>query len=81
MVGLLFAFSNFVMRAMAGLPPAAGVEACSESTARSLFRVLFPGTPALCMLSAVMPLRTVATEGRFYLWAGAPVYLIGVPRH
>ena len=60
MAGVFGAFSLFVMRGLAALPPAQGVaamQAINSSAAAAAFMVLFFGTAMLC---AVPPLRSAA---------------------
>jgi uncharacterized membrane protein len=81
MAGLLFAFSNFVMRALAQLPPALGMEAMQRinvTIVNPLFLVIFVGTPVLYVVVAVMALRSDVAAGRSCLLVGAVCYLAGV---
>jgi len=81
MAGLLFAFSNFVMRALAQLPPAVGMEAMQRinvTIVNPLFLVVFVGTPVLYFVTALMMLHPEVTRGRGYLLSGAACYLLGV---
>lgn len=81
MAGLLFAFSNFVMRALAQLPPASGMEAMQRinvTIINPVFLALFAGTPLLYVLAGLMALHPEASVGRVYLLAGALCYLAGV---
>jgi uncharacterized membrane protein len=78
--GAFFAFSSFVMGALARLPPAQGVAAMNSINLvvlnRSFLGVFF-GTAALCVLLAIAALAG-ATGGRApWLLAGAALYLVG----
>ncbi|MDJ0740630.1 MAG: DUF1772 domain-containing protein [Gammaproteobacteria bacterium] len=78
--GLLFAFSNFALRALADLPDAHGMFAMQQINARiqnPLFLVLFLGTPLLCVAIAVLTAGSLAAPGRLALFAGAVAYLVG----
>lgn len=81
MAGLLFAFSNFVMRALSQLSPASGMEAMQRinvEIVNPIFLVLFLGTPVLCLLTVVASLELGPSAGRPYLLAGAVCYFAGV---
>ena len=78
--GLLFAFSNFVMRALADLPNDKGMFAMrriNEAILNPLFFVLFFGTPALCVWIAANSAMHLADSGSPLLLMGALAYLIG----
>ncbi len=80
MAGLLFAFSNFVMRALAQLPPAAGMDAMQRINVliiNPLFLLVFMGTAlgALVLLLGAMPYRGSAQR---VLLCGSLCYLVGV---
>jgi uncharacterized membrane protein len=80
MGGLLFAFSNFVMIALAHQPLAGGIrtmQAINIYILNPLFFSVFFGTAVASFLVAVMTiLRTPRTGGPLLL-AGAALYLIG----
>jgi uncharacterized membrane protein len=79
--GLLFAFSNFVMRALAELPPAFGMEAMQRinvTIVNPLFLFVFVGTPVLYLVTALIALHPDVSAGRSYLLVGAVCYLAGV---
>jgi uncharacterized membrane protein len=81
MAGLLFAFSNFVMRALSELPAAYGLEAMQRinvDIVNPLFLSLFLGTPALCLVVTIVALQGGAGGVRTILLAGAACYLVGV---
>jgi uncharacterized membrane protein len=78
--GLLFAFSNFVMRALADLPNDKGMFAMqrvNEKILNPLFLVLFLGTPILCALIAFKSAQQPGTPGSLLMLGGALSYLIG----
>jgi uncharacterized membrane protein len=73
MAGVFFAFSTFVMRALAGLRAEQGIAAMqSVNTAvlRSSFLAVFLGTAAACAVLAVF-----VRDG--YVIAGSLLYLVG----
>jgi uncharacterized membrane protein len=78
--GLLFAFSNFVMKALADLPADKGMFAMqriNETIINPVFLMLFLGTPVLCSLISINSVLNIQDPGNLYLLAGALVYLIG----
>jgi uncharacterized membrane protein len=78
--GLLFAFSNFVMRALADLPSDKGMFAMqriNETIINPVFLVLFLGTPILCSVIAVNSGLNINEPGSTFLLVGALAYLIG----
>lgn len=78
--GLLFAFSNFVMNALADLPLDKGMFAMqriNEKIINPIFLVLFLGTPILCSLIAVYAGLRINEPGSLFLLVGALTYLIG----
>jgi uncharacterized membrane protein len=70
--GIFFAFSNFVMRALARVPGGmAAMQAINVTVLNPLFLALFFGTAAACaVLSALRP-------GSALVIGGAALYLIG----
>ena len=78
--GLLFAFSNFVMRALADLPNDKGMytmQRVNETIIDHVFLVVFLGTPVLCSLIAIKSVLQLDEPGSLYLLLGALAYLIG----
>jgi uncharacterized membrane protein len=78
--GLLFAFSNFVMRALADLPSDKGMFAMqriNETIINPVFLVLFLGTPIFCSVIAVNSGLNINEPGSTFLLVGALAYLIG----
>jgi uncharacterized membrane protein len=81
MAGLLFAFSNFIMRALVQLPAAVGMEAMQRINVEilnPLFFVVFLGTSILCVAIIAASLRAGLSIGRDFLLLGAICYLAGV---
>ena len=78
--GLLFAFSNFVLRALADLPPDKGMFAMqriNETILSPTFMLLFLGTPILCLIVAVKAALALDEPGMPWLLFGALGYLTG----
>lgn len=78
--GLLFAFSNFVMKALADLTSDKGMFAMqriNEIIINPVFLVLFLGTPILCSVIAVNSGLKINEPGSMFLLVGALAYLIG----
>ncbi|MEA1988447.1 MAG: anthrone oxygenase family protein [Pseudomonadota bacterium] len=78
--GLLFAFSNFVMRALADLPSDEGMFAMqriNEKIINPVFMMFFLGTPILCSVILFTSGQNINESGSFYLFIGALAYLIG----
>lgn len=81
MAGLLFAFSNFVMRALAQLPPAAGMEAMQRinvEIVNPVFLAVFIGAPVLYLVLGLVAFHPSLVGGRWWLAGGAACYLVGV---
>ena len=78
--GVFFAFSAFVMRALARLEPAQGIAAMqsiNRTVINPLFLAAFLGTAVVCVLLAVSsPLRWHQPGGA-YLFVGSLFYLVG----
>ena len=80
MGGLLFAFSNFVMTALAHQPPASGVrtmQAINIYILNPLFFLVFFGTAVASFLVAAMTILRAPRAGGPWFIAGAALYLIG----
>lgn len=78
--GLLFAFSNFVMRALSDLPAEYGMQAMQRINERILnpvFFIFFFGTPALCSVIVYVAFGVINTPGYGSLFSGAIAYLLG----
>jgi uncharacterized membrane protein len=80
MAGVFFAFSAFVMKALARLPPALGVkamQAINVAAVKPLFLTVFLGTSAACAALFAWSLVGWARPGSWWLLAGGLVYLGG----
>jgi uncharacterized membrane protein len=78
--GVLFAFSAFVMNALARLQPAQGIAAMQSiniAVINPLFLSVFIGTAAACGFLAVSSLLRWHQPGAAYLLAGSLLYLVG----
>jgi uncharacterized membrane protein len=78
--GLLFAFSNFVMRALAELSIENGVlamQSINEKIINPIFMLLFLGTPILCVTIAARSATNLGSPGNLLLLIGSICYLIG----
>jgi len=78
--GLLFAFSNFIMRAFADLPNDKGMftmQRINETIINPVFLLLFFGTPILCCLIAIKSISQFNAPNSLLLLLGAFAYLIG----
>jgi uncharacterized membrane protein len=78
--GLLFAFSAFVMDALARLPPEQGIAAMQSinvAVLNPLFGTVFFGTAVLCVVLAVAGLFRWGEAGTIYLVAGSLFYFVG----
>ena len=78
--GLLFAFSNFVMRALADLPSDKGMFAMQRinvTIINPVFMMLFLGTPVLCSVITFITIQNINESGSLYLLIGALAYIIG----
>ena len=80
MAGVFFAFSTFIMRALARLQPAQGIEAMqsiNRTVINPWFLGAFLGTAAVFILLAGFVLWRWQQPGAVYLLAGSLLYLIG----
>lgn len=78
--GLLFAFSNFVMRALAILPREQGMFAMqqiNEKIINPIFLIFFLGTPILCLAVAANAFFELGSPGSVILLSGSISYLVG----
>jgi uncharacterized membrane protein len=78
--GPLFAFSAFVMDALARLPPEQGIAAMQSinvAVLNPLFGTVFFGTAVLCVVLAVAAFLRWGEAGAIYLVAGSLLYLVG----
>jgi uncharacterized membrane protein len=80
MAGVFCAFSAFVMRGLAALPPAQGVaamNAINSSAMTPVFMVLFLGVAVLCAVIAVVTFVLWPDVGTVRLLLGSGLYLFG----
>jgi uncharacterized membrane protein len=78
--GIFFAFSSFVMRGLAGVPPTQGIAAMQSINVAVLdpwFFAVFFGTAACCLLLAVASFFYWQKPGASYLLIGGLLYLVG----
>lgn len=78
--GIFFAFSTFVMRALALQPAASGIatmQSINVTVFNPWFYSAFFGPAVACVLLAVAALRNWEQPGALYLLAGSLLYLIG----
>ena len=78
--GLLFAFSNFIMRAFAELQPDHGILAMqqiNEKIINPLFLLFFLGTPLLCLVIVIYCLLHIRDTHSVLLLLGSIGYIIG----
>lgn len=79
--GLYFAFSAFIMRALASIDAAAGIAAMNAINTvilKSLFMPLFLGTTLASAALVVIGFLRLGTSGAVMLIAGGAVYVIGM---
>jgi uncharacterized membrane protein len=80
MAGVFFAFSTFVMKALARLPIPQGIEAMQSINLTAVspaFMVAFFGSTAVCVLLAVYSRVLWPQHGALYLLLGSLFYLVG----
>jgi uncharacterized membrane protein len=78
--GAFFAFSSFVMKALAQLPASQGIAAMQSINIvviNPVFMMVFLGTAAACLVLAVLSFVRWHKPGAAYLLAGSLLYLIG----
>ena len=78
--GAFFAFSSFVMKALARLQPPQGVAAMQSINTAVInpwFLGVFVGTAAACVALAVLSIVHWHQPGAAYLLAGSLLYLVG----
>lgn len=78
--GVFFAFSSFVMQALAQLPPPQGIAAMQTiniTVINPWFMTVFMGTAAACLCLAALSLYQWQRPYAVYLLAGSLLYLIG----
>jgi uncharacterized membrane protein len=80
MAGLLFAFSNFVMRALLQQPPESGMrtmQAVNSLIQNPVFFMLFFGTTVATLFLAVTSALHPSQSGSTHLLLGSLLYLVG----
>lgn len=78
--GVFFAFSVFIMKALARIQPPQGIAAMQSiniAVINPWFLAVFLGTAVACLVLAVSTLFLWDKPGAFYLLAGSLLYLIG----
>jgi uncharacterized membrane protein len=78
--GVFFAFSSFVMKALARLPASEGIAAMQSINVvvlKSWFMAAFMGTAAVCVLALIYSLFHIQEPGVSYLLIGSVLYLAG----
>jgi uncharacterized membrane protein len=78
--GIFFAFSTFIMRALARLPPAQGIaamQAINVDVLNRWFFAAFFGTALCCLVLAVSSFFRWHKPDAIYLFAGSLFYLVG----
>jgi len=78
--GVFFAFSSFVMKALARLPAGVGIAAMQSINIvvlRSWFMAAFLGTAAACVLASIYSLFRLQEPGVVFLLVGSALYLVG----
>jgi uncharacterized membrane protein len=78
--GLLFAFSNFVMRALAQQSPESGIrtmQAINITIINPLFFLFFLGTGLVSVILAITALPRLSSPGALLLLIGCVLYVFG----
>ncbi|MFF3335886.1 DUF1772 domain-containing protein [Streptomyces sp. NPDC002888] len=78
--GTFCAFSTFVMRGLAQLPPVQGVAAMNAINRAALkppFMIVFLGSAGLCAVTAVVTFVLWPDDGAVELLLGSALYLVG----
>jgi uncharacterized membrane protein len=78
--GVFFAFSTFVMKALASLPPAQGIAAMQSINVAVInpwFLATFLGVAAVCAVLGLSSLLAWHKPGTAYPLAGSALYLFG----
>ncbi len=79
MAGSFFAFSTFVMSALARLPAPQGIAAMqliNVTVINPLFMLVFLGTAAICILLSIIALFKWQQPSSVYLLVGSLLYLV-----
>lgn len=78
--GIFFAFSTFVLKALAQQPPAQGIaamQAINITVINPWFMIAFLGTAVACLFLVVSSLLKWHQPGAAYLLVGSLLYLVG----
>jgi uncharacterized membrane protein len=78
--GVFFAFSTFVMPALARLKPSQGITAMQSiniTAINPLFMLALLGTAVACLFIVISTLLHWHRSGTIYLSIGSPLYLVG----
>src|SRR5690349_9497823 len=78
--GVFYAFSTFVMAALARLPPEQGVAAMNSINVTVInpwFMTVFLGTPLVCAVLFVMALLKWSEPGAAIILAASLIYIVG----
>lgn len=78
--GVFFAFSTFVMKALAQQPPPQGIaamQAINITVINPWFMTAFLGTAVTCLVLAISTLSKWHQPGAIYLLVGSLLYLVG----
>ena len=79
--GVFFAFSNFVMPALARLPAAGGIAAMNSiniTVITPMFMTALFGTGLVCLVLIAGAIIGWNQPGSFWLLAGSLIYLVGI---
>ncbi|MBA8880738.1 DUF1772 domain-containing protein [Phyllobacterium myrsinacearum] len=80
MAGLFFAFSSFIMTALAKLPAEQGIAAMNSINVTIInfsFMLAFFGTAAICVVLGVVSILRWSDAGSLALLAGSVLFLVG----
>ncbi len=80
MAGLFSSFSNFIMKALAKIPPASGIAAMQSINiviVRPAFLLVFFGTGVLSLVAVVLGWQELNSMGRLFSSMGAGIYILG----
>ena len=80
MAGVFFAFSVFVMGALARLPASQGVAAMQSiniTVINPVFMLVFMGTALACLVLGIGAALRLQSPGAWWLLAGSALYLVG----
>ena len=78
--GVFFAFSNFVMKGLAQIPPAEGMRAMNAinvTVINPVFMAILFGTGAIAIFLAAMNFSSLPDPGAVKIIAGAAIYIVG----